>query len=484
MGSEWTTVGEIAQVFDGPHATPKKIDDGPYFLSISSLEQGKLDLSKSAHIIEEQFVKWTKRVTPEAGDVLFSYETRLGEAALMPAGIKACLGRRMGLLRPDREKVDPHYLLFAYLGPDFQREIFARTNTGATVDRIALKELPSFPIRIPSLSEQKKIASILGSLDKKIELNRQINTTLESMAQALFKSWFVDFDPVIDNALAAGNSIPEPFMKRAQARALKRQEHHAAAQATQSANGSTDASPLNPLPAEIQQLFPSSFVFTEEMGLVPEGWELSTLGSICERSGGKIQTGPFGSQLHASDYVGQGISVVMPKDLKNRRVIEATTAKIDDENAERLSRHCLKVGDIIFSRRGDVEKHALIGAHEVDWICGTGCLLVRPGKKWVSPSYISFSLDQAKTKAWLTQHAVGATMPNLNTGILSEVPVTLPESKLLVLFEQHVGINEERISVGNLIAESLTTIRDQLLPKLLSGQLQIPEAEQQLAEVI
>lgn len=113
MGSEWTTIGAISQVFDGPHATPKKIDEGPYFLSISSLEAGKLDLEKSARISDEQFEKWTKRVTPEEGDLLFSYETRLGEAALMPGGIKACLGRRMGLLRLDRTKVDPRYLLFA-----------------------------------------------------------------------------------------------------------------------------------------------------------------------------------------------------------------------------------------------------------------------------------------------------------------------------------------------------------------------------------
>ena len=219
MAGDWTTIGDIAEVFDGPHATPKKIEEGPYFLSISSLEQGKLDLSKSAHISEEQYIKWTKRVTPQEGDVLFSYETRLGEAALMPGGIKACLGRRMGLLRPNKEVVDPSYLLFAYLSPDFQREIVARTNSGATVDRIALKELPSFPIRIPKLQEQREIASVLSALDNKIELNRQINATLESMAQALFKSWFVDFDPVIDNALAAGNPIPEPLQARAEKRA-------------------------------------------------------------------------------------------------------------------------------------------------------------------------------------------------------------------------------------------------------------------------
>jgi type I restriction enzyme S subunit len=80
-------IGDIAEVFDGPHATPKKLDTGPHFLSISSLEKGRLDLSKSAFLSEEDFKKWAKRVTPKEGDLLFSYETRLGEAALMPAGV-------------------------------------------------------------------------------------------------------------------------------------------------------------------------------------------------------------------------------------------------------------------------------------------------------------------------------------------------------------------------------------------------------------
>ncbi len=190
------TIRDIAQVYDGPHATPEKIDEGPYFLSISSLEKGALDLSKSAHISETDFVKWTKRVTPEEGDLLFSYETRLGDAALMPAGIVGCLGRRMGLLRPNREKVIPEYLLYAYLSPEFQEIIRANTVHGATVDRIALKDMSSFSIRIPPLADQERVVSVLSSQDKKIQLNRQINQTLEAMAQAIFQSWFVDFDPV------------------------------------------------------------------------------------------------------------------------------------------------------------------------------------------------------------------------------------------------------------------------------------------------
>lgn len=189
-----TKLGNIADIYDGPHATPKKIENGKYFLSISSLDNGSLDLSKSAFISDKDFIKWTKRVQPQKGDLLFSYETRLGEAALMPDNLQACLGRRMGLLRPKKDKVIPQYLLFAYLSPEFQKVIRKNTIKGATVDRIALNELGNFPIYIPDLKTQQSIAAVLSALDKKIALNKQINARLEDMAKTLYDYWFVQFD--------------------------------------------------------------------------------------------------------------------------------------------------------------------------------------------------------------------------------------------------------------------------------------------------
>ena len=171
----------------------KKIENGKYFLSISSLDNGSLDLSKSAFISDKDFIKWTKRVQPQKGDLLFSYETRLGEAALMPDNLQACLGRRMGLLRPKKDKVIPQYLLFAYLSPEFQKVIRKNTIKGATVDRIALNELGNFPIYIPDLKTQQSIATVLSALDKKIALNKQINARLEEMAKTLYDYWFVQF---------------------------------------------------------------------------------------------------------------------------------------------------------------------------------------------------------------------------------------------------------------------------------------------------
>jgi len=187
--SEWmvTQIGDIAEIFDGPHATPKKTDIGPWFLSISSLKQGKLDLSESAHLSTEDFQLWTRRVTPHEGDVLFSYETRLGEAAMMPGGIQACLGRRMGLLRPKANKIDSRFLLYAYLGPEFQEVIRQRSVRGATVDRIPLANLPIWPIRIPSIAKQRTIGRLLGAIDDKIAVNEKAADAALQLAMAEYE---------------------------------------------------------------------------------------------------------------------------------------------------------------------------------------------------------------------------------------------------------------------------------------------------------
>jgi type I restriction enzyme, S subunit len=162
------------------------------------------------------------------------------------------------------------------------------------------------------------------------------------------------------------------------------------------------------------------------IGHVPDGWEYTTLGAACERGGGGIQTGPFGSQLHASDYVPTGIPSIMPQNIGDNRILEDGIARITPADAERLSRYLLRKGDIVYSRRGDVERRALVREHEDGWLCGTGCLRVRFGKKGVDPRYASFYLGHSGVREWVVRHAHGATMPNLNTSILASCPFVIP----------------------------------------------------------
>lgn len=181
---DWRRVSlkTIAEIYDGPHATPTKLGHGPWYLNIASLQSGRLRLEESAHISEDSFALWTRRVRPCPGDVLFSYETRLGEAAAVPDHITACLGRRMGLLRPRRSAVEPRFLLYAYLGPLFQETIRQRTVHGATVERLPISEMGTWEIEVPPLSEQRAIAEVLGALDDKIEADRSVGDRAEILA--------------------------------------------------------------------------------------------------------------------------------------------------------------------------------------------------------------------------------------------------------------------------------------------------------------
>jgi type I restriction enzyme, S subunit len=159
-------IGNVAKVYDGPHATPKTVDAGPIFLGISALQDGRVNLGETRHVTPEDFRQWTRRVKPQPGDVVFSYETRLGQAAIIPEGLECCLGRRMALVRVDKKLVDPRFFVYQYISPPFREFLASKTVRGATVDRIPLKEFPSFPITLPHLAVQKRIADRLDSLQE------------------------------------------------------------------------------------------------------------------------------------------------------------------------------------------------------------------------------------------------------------------------------------------------------------------------------
>ena len=151
-------------------------------------------------------------------------------------------------------------------------------------------------------------------------------------------------------------------------------------------------------------------------------WETAILSDISTN----IQTGPFGSQLHQSDYSIEGTPVVMPKDLVNGHISETTIARVSDAHIERLSRHKIEIGDILYSRRGDVGRCAFATEKEAGWLCGTGCLRVSTDVSKANPKFVFYQLQKPDTIGWVEKHAVGATMLNLNTSILSRVPIEIP----------------------------------------------------------
>ena len=192
--------------------------------------------------------------------------------------------------------------------------------------------------------------------------------------------------------------------------------------------------------------------------LLPSHWEVVTLGEACRRGGGDVQTGPFGSQLHASDYVPVGIPSIMPKNIGENRVDITNIARITPEDAKRLSRYLVKPGDIVYSRRGDVERRALIRKEEEGWLCGTGCLRIRSGKGIVDPRYASYYLGHLSVRDWIVRHAIGATMPNLNTSILSSLPFVLPPLDEQKAIAHILGTLDDKIELNQQMNQTLEAI--------------------------
>ena len=193
---KWETapISEVCRgIFDGPHATPAVSENGAIFLGISNITaDGHLNLDTSRYISEEDFPKWTKRVTPQAGDIVFSYEATLNLYAIIPEGFHGCLGRRMALIRPNEEKIDGKFLYYYFFSDGWRRVISENTVIGATVDRIPLIRFPDFPVSYPPMEEQKAIAAMLSDYDRLIENNQKQIKLLEEAAQRLYKEWFVD----------------------------------------------------------------------------------------------------------------------------------------------------------------------------------------------------------------------------------------------------------------------------------------------------
>jgi len=193
--NEWTRVPiemVYSGLYDGPHATPKPTSEGPVFLGIKNItEDGRLDLSETRHISEKDFPKWTKRVQPRHGDIVFTYEATLNRYAIIPKEFRGCLGRRLALIRPNPEKVDTRFLFYYFFGEEWRKTISQNMNLGSTVDRIPIISFPKFEIYLPPLPTQRKIAAILSAYDDLIENNTRRIKILEEMAQALYREWFV-----------------------------------------------------------------------------------------------------------------------------------------------------------------------------------------------------------------------------------------------------------------------------------------------------
>ena len=186
----------------------------------------------------------------------------------------------------------------------------------------------------------------------------------------------------------------------------------------------------------------------------------TTLGALCTGGDALLQTGPFGSQLHAHEYSADGVAVVMPRDIRAGQLDLREAAHIPPVTASRLRRHSLRAGDIVYSRRGDVEKCALVHERNLPAICGTGSLLVRVNRDEAVPGYVAHRLNHEDTRKWIRQHAVGATMPNLNTQILANVPLQVPPLPEQQAIAEVLGALDDKIAANATLIERALTLAE------------------------
>ena len=450
MASDWLDVqlqDVVSKLGDGLHGTPKYSEDGEYyFINGNNLENGKIVFKDTTkRVNKEQYLKYKKTLNDRT--LLVSINGTIGNIAYYNSE-KVVLGKSACYFNL-KDDIDKSYVRYVLSGHYFQSYIntFA---TGTTIKNISLKTMREFSFKLPYLPEQKAIAHFLGTLDNKIELNRQMNQTLESMAQTLFKSWFVDFDPVIDNALAAGNPIPD---------ALK-------AKAGQRADQLKAATQSGTLPTANRKLFPSEFTFTEELGWIPKGWEVKKLCELIDLTGGGTP------KTSVEEYWSGEIpwfSVVDAPSQSDLYVLD-TEKHVTQLGVDKSSTKILNFGTTIISARGTVGKCAMVSRPTA---MNQSCYGIN-GKEGIADIYTYYSV--LINISDLQQKAHGSVFNTITTNTFSTIHLPFGGEKLTLAFDANVESFFKKILLNGIQAQNLAKLRDTLLPKLLSGELRIAEA--------
>jgi type I restriction enzyme S subunit len=440
---ETTELAELCeQVIDCPHSTPVWMDAGVIVLRSSNIRNGRLDLSNPSYTDEYHYQERSRRAKVQAGDLVITREAPMGEVCLIPDDLKCCLGQRMVMLRPDLGRCDGKYLLYALQSNRVQNEIRSHEGTGSTVSNLRIPVLKSLPIPTPDLANQKAIAHILGTLDDKIELNRKTNETLEAIAKALFKSWFVDFDPV--RAKAEGRPTG--------------------------------------LPAEISDLFPDSFE-DSELGEIPSGWELEALGEILDVDKGVSYKGEFLSDTEGLPMVNLGCFAGGGSFRAEKMKFYA---------GEYRERHLASAGDLLVANTDMTQNRIILGAPIIvpSWrgrdkflfSHHTFAIRFRRSKSAFT-RFIYFTLLKPSFRQVAAGHATGTTVLALPKDGITDYQTVIPPAGLLNIFAAKVEALYQKCQALTEQCELLAKTRDALLPKLISGEIRIPDAEKMLEEV-
>lgn len=383
-------------IYDGPHATPPESSSGAVFLGIPNFINGQLDLSNIRYISEQDLPKWTKRVTPQPNDIVFSYEATLNLYAIIPKGFWGCLGRRMALIRVDERKADYKFLYYYFYSTAWRSVIQEHTVTGATVDRIPLVSFPDFLVELPDLPTQRRIASILSAYEDLIENNRRQIKLLEEAAQRLYREWFVE---------------------------LRFPGHEG----------------------------------VKVVDGVPEGWKKGTFDDICTVKKDAL----------TPDKISPGMPYIGLEHIPRNDFCLADWGMSEEVNSNKFR---FNAGDILFGKiRPYFHK---VGFTICNGICSTDSIVMNANDEYYCLLLMTASSDEFVDYTYQTCKE-GAKMPRADWNTMKMYPVLIPDSVLLRRFNKQISAIKDKCTVLALQNRQLTEARDRLLPKLMSGEMEV-----------
>lgn len=444
MGSKITLAEICTDISYGYTASATAKPVGPKFLRITDIQGGKVNWENVPYceIDEKDSLKYLL----QDGDIVIARTgNSTGENFIFSSNTKVVFASYLIRFRIDPKKANPKFIWLQMRTPQWWSFIDS-VKTGSAQAGANAKVLGLYEVELPERKIQDHIADIGFNLLKKQDINSKINQTLEQMSQTLFKSWFVDFDPVIDNALDAGNPIPEALQTRTKLR--------------QKVRNSVDFKPLS---AEIRSLFPSEFEETE-LGWVPKGWSFTALKNF-----GKIICGKTPTKSN-KNYYGEDFLFIKIPDMHGKVFVTNSHDKLSKLGSESQSNKIIPHGSICVSCIATV---GLVSINAQDCHTNQQINSIVPNSPHYR-NYLYFSMLE-KYKIFHDLASGGSATLNMNTSVFSNIATLMPNNLVLKQFHKITEPWFEAILLNEYKLTSLASLRDTLLPKLISGELSLED---------
>ena len=399
------------ELSDGLHKAPKFVNGGDYiFVNAKNISNGFIvDNDPTKKSTYEEYVKYSSPLNDTT--VLYSIDGTIGNIALY-RGEKCILGKGACYLNPNPVLLDRMYLYYELQAPRFRLYI-DKMSTGSTIKHISLKTMRNYKMKVPSINTQQQIVFILKSLDDKIEVNRRINKNLEQQAQALFKSWFVDFEPFKD----------QPFVE-------------------------------------------------SELGMIPQGWRVVTLDEMTSKFGTGLNPRKNFKLGEGNNYY-----VTIKNMGNNRVYLDDKCDKVTDDAIEKINKRSkLQVGDLLFSGIGTIGRVALITETPHNWNTSESVFNIHP-QDGISSEFLYVLLLSDVFQSYVKVHAQGGVQQGIRMASLKEYKLATPDSRFLRLFDKIIIPIISQIKENDKENDRLAELRDTLLPRLMSGELKVNDVD-------